>query len=755
MRGIILLLFLFGYTAFCFSNEKSSIDDYNVIWDSPSNDSWGSMPVGNGDIGSNVWVSPDGVLHFYISKTDAFSENGRLLKIGKASVKFTPNVFSGENFIQELDLKNGTIKISSDQAILRFFVDANNPAIVISGESVIPVQIEVNYDGWRNQKRQLSEIEMHSARALMGGPNPVIVNPDTVLNTKNGILWCHSNKNSIYKTVLEGVDLENAIKKFSDPLINKTFGAHIFGDNLVSKGSKKLVSKSSSKSFRVNTLVLTETGSTIDSWAENILNKSIGIEREKIAKRIENHCKWWNKFWERHYIFLDSEKEKDDAFNVTRGYVLQRYMNACSGRGNMPIKFNGSIFNVDVAGKLLSGEKNLENLDADFRQWGGCYWWQNTRLPYWGMLYSGDFELMLPLFKMYMDALDLSKLATREYFNHNGAHFPETMYFWGTYGLTDYGWQRDGLEKGITENKFIRYYWQSGLELVAMMQEYYLFTGDKKFMNEVLAVFAKEILTFYDEHYSKNNNGEIVFSPAHSLETYWVDVLNPLPEVAGLIYVTKRFLANKGNVRDSDLIALCEKIHSALPDLPLKKDKEGNTTLAPAQQYNPKISNFENPELYAIFPYPLYGIGRDKLEVAHTAYENRKFKQSFGWQQDAIQAALIGKTEEAKGLVVNGFKEKHKGSRFPAFWGPNADWIPDQDHGSVYVRALQNMLIQELGDSILLIPAFPVEWNVDFKIHASRNTVIEGKFQNGEFKKLCVTPKSRMKDLIIKDTGDK
>ena len=26
------------------------------------------------------------------------------------------------------------------------------------------------------------------------------------------------------------------------------------------------------------------------------------------------------------------------------------------------------------------------------------------------------------------------------------------MYFWGTYGLTDYGWQRDGLEKGINDN---------------------------------------------------------------------------------------------------------------------------------------------------------------------------------------------------------------------------------------------------------------------------------------------------------------
>jgi len=207
-------------------------------------------------------------------------------------------------------------------------------------------------------------------------------------------------------------------------------------------------------------------------------------------------------------------------------------------------------------------------------------------------------------------------------------------------------------------------------------------------------------------------------------------------------------IANKGNLLDSDLIALCEKINSALPEVPLKKDNEGNTALAPAEQYNPKIRNFENPELYAIFPYRLFGVGRDNLEVARTAYENRKFKQADGWQQDAIQAALIGETEEARRMVVDGFNTKHEGSRFPAFWGPNADWIPDQDHGSVNVRALQNMLIQEVGDTILLMPAFPAEWSVDFKIHASGNTVIEARLKDGVIEYLKVTPESRKKDIV-------
>jgi len=749
MRSIAFILFFLSQLTFSFAQE-TTLKKYNIVWNSPSESSWGSMPIGNGDIGSNVWVTPDGVLHYYISKTDAFSENGRLLKVGKASVRFTPNVLAGENFKQELDLESGIIKISTDQVNLRFYVDANNPIIVVTGESKTPVKIEVNYDGWRNKRRELSDLEMHSARALMGGSNNnAVVEPDTVLNTKNGILWCHQNKRSVYNTVLNGVDLKEVISKTKDPLLNRTFGAYIFGDNLVNNNPEILVSKSPSKTFQLNTLVVTQTDSDISSWKKQVENQRTVINKKSFKKRFSEHINWWNQFWNNHYIYIDSEKDKENAFTVNSGYILQRYMYACSGRGNMPIKYNGSIFNVDVAGDLSFGGKNLKGLNADYRNWGGNFWWQNTRLPYWGMLHAGDFEMMLPLFKMYMEALDLSKLATREYFNHDGAHFPETMYFWGTYGVTDYGWKRKDMAKGIPNNHYIRYYWQSGLELVSMMQEYYLFTNDEKFLEEYLTVFAKEILTFYDEHYQKNNSGEIVFSPAHSLETFFSDVLNPLPEIAGLKIITNRFLNDKIKLSDNQLFDLSKKINSALPEIPLRTDENGNELISPAQEYNPGTSNFENPELYAIFPYPLYGLGKENLEMAQKTYDSRKFKEAFGWQQDAIQAALVGKTEEAKKMVVNGFKSKHKGSRFPAIWGPNYDWIPDQCHGSVNVRALQNMIIQEAGDKILLCPAWPKEWDVDFKFHASKNTVVEGHFKNGKIEGLKVTPKSRSKDVVI------
>ena len=54
-----------------------SLDDCNVVWGSPSGDSFGSMPLGNGDVGLNVWVEHNGDLVFYVSKVDAFDAEER------------------------------------------------------------------------------------------------------------------------------------------------------------------------------------------------------------------------------------------------------------------------------------------------------------------------------------------------------------------------------------------------------------------------------------------------------------------------------------------------------------------------------------------------------------------------------------------------------------------------------------------------------------------------------------------------------
>ncbi|MGQ7868145.1 DUF5703 domain-containing protein [Sunxiuqinia sp. sy24] len=726
----------------------SAIGDCNVIWDSPSKNSLGSMPAGNGDIGINLWVEENGDLLFYLSKTDAWSENARLLKLGKVRLSLSPNPFKrGEPFSQELILKDGVIHIEAGKAeekvSIDVWVDANHPVVELDVKSQKKVTASVTTEPWRLEQREIADnTEMHSAYGL----KTVIVEKDTIFeNDKGYVIWAHRNERSIWKNNLTMQGLEGYLKRGKDPLLHATFGGLIHSDKLQKTTPAKLESKEAVTEFSVSVFALTAQTKSLNKWGKEIDNIARKVTSESRENRLQAHANWWQSFWNRSHIFVNTSNkaEKEKVANVSKNYNLQRYMNACSGRGNSPIKFNGSIFTVDT--------KNLDNrfagFDADFRQWGGPYWWQNTRLPYWSMLEAGDFDLMKPLFKMYRDVLDIRKFATKTYYGHDGAFYIETMRHWGTFAESNYGHDRpDDLSLGTTVNRFIRYYWQSGLEFSLMALDYYAFTKDEKTLKELILPVVTEVMTFFDQHWGRDENGKILFDPAMALETYNTAV-NPLPEIVGINKVCSELLKLPETVITDEQRRQYSRLIAELPEIPMRK-VDGKMLLAPAQEYSGK-QNVENPELYAIFPYRTYGIGKPDLEIARNTFENRAIKETGGWQQNAIKAAYLGLTEEAAALTTTNFNTSNKAYRFPAMWGPNYDWTPDQDHGSVAMIALQRMLVQYDGDKIYLLPAWPKEWDVDFKLHAPRNTLVEGVIRNGEIERLEVTPSSRKKDLII------
>jgi hypothetical protein len=59
------------------------------------------------------------------------------------------------------------------------------------------------------------------------------------------------------------------------------------------------------------------------------------------------------------------------------------------------------------------------------------------------------------------------------------------------------------------------------------------------------------------------------------------------------------------------------------------------------------------------------------------------------------------------------------------------------------------MLLQSDGRKIYLLPAWPREWDVDFKLHAPMRTTVEGQFQAGKLVRLRVNPVERTADVIF------
>ncbi|NLU90450.1 hypothetical protein HGH90_00775 [Chitinophaga sp. Ak27] len=691
------------------------------------------MPLGNGDIGANIWVEANGDLVFYVSKTDAWDDLGRLLKLGKVRVSVTPNPLDEGKFLQELKLQDGEIFISYGNAKIRCWIDANHPVIQVDIKSRNPVNVRVTYENWRKERRPLLGYDgwgvwgIGAKQVSEDCEKIVYEEADSLqLNNSNRIVAFHHNVNSIWSHNLQIQSLSTFKNKDVDPLLHRNFGLMIEAAGMSNISDTVLTTKKAAGNFLINIFPLTQRGS-VAQWKQTLFARAASISAIPVAKREAAHKAWWKQFWNRSYIFITAKDpaNRKEAETVTQGYILQRFITACSGRGNSPIKFNGSIFTVDTYNRV----GDYKNLNADFRLWGGCYWWQNTRLPYWSLLATGDFDLMQPLFSMYMEALPIRKAATIKYYGHAGAFFPETMNFWGTYADGDYGCNRDTLKDGYAKNPYIRYYWQSGLELSLMMLDYYSFTRSSRFARDTLVPFVSEILTFYDQHWRRGKDGKILFDPAMSLETFH-SAVNPLPEIVGIATVAGKMLCLPSALTGKEKREQWTKLVSDLPALPIRV--VGNDTLlAPAYTYSNK-ANMENPELYAVFPYRMFALGKPNVELARRTFAAKTHKENGGWQQNSIQAACLGLSEDAKKMIVESFSKWDTGFRFPAFWGPNYDWTPDQDHGSVASIALQRMLLQYDSEEVRLLPAWPKEWNVRFKLRGPGRKVFEGLVDNGK-----------------------
>jgi len=83
------------------------------------------------------------------------------------------------------------------------------------------------------------------------------------------------------------------------------------------------------------------------------------------------------------------------------------------------------------------------------------------------------------------------------------------------------------------------------------------------------------------------------------------------------------------------------------------------------------------------------------------ALNRRAHKGASCWRQDDIFMAWLGETAQAREYVVQRAKGSNGASRFPTFWGPGNDWLPDQDHGGVLLTAVQSMLLQADGRKII------------------------------------------------------
>lgn len=766
-KSIQLILALLALLACKSWAQPAGLDDYNLVWTSPSANSSESMPCGGGDIGLNVWVENGEVL-FYIAQSGSFDENNGMPKLGRVRLQFQPNPFAGKIFKQELRLNDGSVLIFGEnegvKAELKLWVDVFQPVIHLEVEANKALHAVAAYESWRTEERPLRKLESFANSYKWAAPEGLTTKADSVNFENNGVLFYHSNAGeTMFDVVVRQQQLEPVKDKLFNPLKNLTWGGLMSGTGFVPAGISSgkyvdtdfkafgLKTKTASKRIQLQLALHTAQTESLADWKNDLTElQKAGLENSK-ANRASNH-QWWADFWNRSFVFIQPENknEKNESWQAGRNYQLFRYMLACNAYGDYPTKFNGGLFTVDPV-----FTDSTRAFTPDFRNWGGgTFTAQNQRLVYFPMLKSGDFDLLPSQFDFYKRILGNAEWRSRVYWNHGGACFAEQIENFGLPNPSEYGWTRPvDFDPGLQYNAWLEYQWDTALEFCYMILEDQRYGGVD--ISEYMPLITST-LRFFDEHYrylaaqrgrkDLDGDGHLVLFPGSACETYKM-ATNSTSTIAALQTVTEQLLRLPESYSNQIDTAYFQALLTRVPPLSFRQI-DGHQTIAPAALWE-RVNNTELPQLYPVYPWGMYGVGMPDLEIARNTWnydpDAKKFRSHIGWKQDAIFAARLGLTEQADSLML--LKLKDSGLRFPAFWGPGFDWTPDHNWGGSGMIALQEMLVQTAGDDIYLLPAWPRDRDVHFKLNLPGQTTLEMDYRNGKVAKLLVTPAERKNQI--------
>ena len=432
MNHLLMLSMLFVAPA-----SGGAVSQYNVVWDSPSKDSFDSMPLsGRRGAGANVWVQ-DGSLWIYLAHNGAYDESGALLKLG--ALRLSPVGVDWKQpaaFQQTQDPATATIAVEStakDGTQIKLRLRFLGETLLVDAAASRALVWEASFATWRDAP--------HKGRYTGGIA-------DSVTPAGERTRFRPPQR----RQPRRGQSARN--QHIASAAILNLLANHNFGGALTARGGL---------SFTEPAAVSWQTwqgkawsGKTVPA-KEQILAVTLGAGKyaepaqweatarallvpaaRQAAEAAED--KRWSEFWERSYIIVAPQgTAKDPAFQIGRNYQLFRQMLACNSGGELPLKFNGGIFNTEPHPERIPARLNnpacgtdaAQGSTPDYRRWGHMFLGQNQRWLGWGAVAAGDADLLEPTIRFYRERLPIAIVRAKN-LKAEGACYPEALGLDGT-----------------------------------------------------------------------------------------------------------------------------------------------------------------------------------------------------------------------------------------------------------------------------------------------------------------------------------
>ena len=737
--------------------DAQSLLQYTQHFKEPAKGPEFVMPVGSGDL--SALVSFDTALQLHFSKSDWLGHP--VVKEGEQPQRNPGAMSPGHLTVALGNLTAADIR-SFDQ-----YMDFGRGSVVVKiGTDAGPVELEVFGD----MTRKALLVHVRDGRAQRGNAAVQFTH------------WREAMKIAAEGARITGEEIHPAEgKEASDvALHNLGLGVAVGSKSAQAKeGALEIPAAKAGEFHVVMTAQVTRDGKPLASALAK-LNELLALDTKPHRQQQLN---WWKAFWEQSWIEMKGDK---DAEYLTRLWLTDLYTYAGIFGGRLPPTFNGSSLLVM----------------NDFSSWVGAYTWQNTRELIWPMGAANHLEYADHYFRTYDRYFSVAQEYARQ-MGKTGIRVAEYVQLWqdpdNQFNPAPVARKATPFDRQQLENQsnqkfeqgqgsFTSHILQDGAELAQLMLDHARYTGGEKFLKEVCAPWLRECTLFYLNYLKLGEDGLWHMMPANAAETWW-KVKDAMTEMCGARYCLEQTLKHGADFGyEPELIAMVQERLDKLAPLPigrwkqkvckgeeidLLRQKYPNLKLRPNERqvtafegvektdevYSiaadigevPICHNWENPELYIVFPYARVGMDSAPADLQRgiNTFKERKYINAHGWSPDGVQAARLGLPDTADVILHHAQRQQtypyggwqNAANRLPGAVTKGITDTPQLDTAGVNMTAIQEMLLQSHdlateekpleGGPIRLIPAIRKNWSGHFKLRARGGFLVTCRFENG------------------------
>lgn len=466
------------------------------------------------------------------------------------------------------------------------------------------------------------------------------------------------------------------------------------------------------------------------SWCKKTLE---AINLNDYSKVKEEHVQDYRKYFDRSRLYLKTE---NDQSKLTTPERLQRMRDGGTDIGLLNLYYNFARYLLISSSREGSLPSNLQGIwNEEFEpMWGSKFTINiNIQMNYWLAEKSGLSELHMPLMEHLKRMLPHGKDVAEKMYHARGFCCHHNTDIWGDCAPQD--------------NHSTSTIWpMGGAWLCLHIYEHYLYTKDKEFLKEYYPVMKESVLFFLD-YMVKDQNGKWVTGPSCSPENIYINAsgeygslcMGPAMDTEIVRELFSDFLELAEEMEESpDFTDRVQEHLNNLPELKIGQHGQIQEWGMDYEELEPGHRHIS--QLFAL--YPAQQIRMDdtpELAKAAAVTLERRLKNGgghTGWSKAWI-ILLYSRLWDGKKAYDN-LLELLKEATLDNLFDNHPPFQIDGNFGGSC--GLLEMLIQDYGDKIYLLPALPEELKDGqvSGIHTKSGHILSFIWENGSVKKVQI-----------------